>query len=282
MVRAIETAQTSSGREKIEDLNQIVKDAKVIVGVLATINPVVGAYLEVLSLAVEDIARNAQVIETAVSRTNSIIAQVDEAIGRTERTDESSSEIDLALEKLETAIRDRQRQCNEAAYEEVATAEGPCLSAHGLNLQTLGDLRFDVTRRLPNRLHELQASLHSIQTARLALPDLIQIEQEALADLELSARSNPNPEKRRDAINRVPSQKQRVIALRNNLSRVEAAGPGKVRRLRELATEAQQQLQEQSALLDAFNDCVRKRLRDARHAGVGYLADRFPQYTPDM
>lgn len=279
LVNAVETSQTSSGSKRLRDLKRVIKDSRKILGMVESLGPGIGRYHDVLIMAIEDIAANAEQIEENISEPNSFVEQLDEVLERTRDIDREPTKLDNTLESIGSELRARERQCDPEAYAEVADAEEPCLARFGLDLMTLGYLRYRITAKLPGAIAQLESVIYKLETGSNDLRIQTIIEQERLWYLETVAGGAGTLSSRLSASGEIPAQKLKILRLEDDVRRFEASKDEKLAAAKQRLGNYEKELAGSGMGLSEFHDCVQDGLRTANHADITYLTERFPQYT---
>lgn len=276
LIRAIKNAKTSSAKEKLEDLAQIIKDTKAIVSLVAVVNPVVGGYLTVVTKAIESIAQSAQVIEAATEKTNKVIKEVGKSLGEKEEpVGDTDRKMDTVLDAIDDRIYKIETELAAKAYSEVSQSETACAAKMSSNREAMVELRSTVDR-LRRNISYLETSLKSLPAERKALQLLVSTYEREINIQRAVSKSGGKGAL--EAIPKLRAAEANLKIYKAQLTALEKNMPERQRKMSRALAGKRALSAKNKELLDRFDSCVSCALTKAKYATRGYLLTHFEYY----
>jgi hypothetical protein len=278
MTRAVNEAETSSGAQKLRDLNTVFGHTETllplisILGSAISVNPVLGAYFTVMRKAIDNIADSAEIIEREKEKRNAAIRFASDSIGPLKADPEDKHErlieqLDAALAEKRAARRAILREMRKPAFEAVEAAEKACRDELKLTPAAVRKLRNNI--RVAR--FALQSGWRSLQGMEAELPTWKNDFNAYTEKRKLLAGRPTNPV--------IKAQIDRLQGDINNAKRKIKALQTKIKAsLRELKLAYRGYLKARKSVRK-FNKCVADKLKGSRQADNTFLQDYFPEYV---
>ncbi len=276
LMKAIKQSKSSSAADKLKDLGQVISDMKTVVGVLASANPVVGAYLTVLTKAIDSIAESAKVIAAATERTNRAIEEAGKSLGpKSVRADESHA-LDEAIQGVRERIYTIESENNAKAFAEVTAAETACAKKVNATRKKMIALRMHV-EALDRAVKRKEMAYQLLDHEQAAIGELIKATDREISRLEaLSKSGGPGA---LEAIRKLDAEKVRKKMYEDEQTVLGKQQPARKSALAAELKADRARLDELRPQLASFEACLGCRLSSAKFATKGYLLERFPAYV---
>lgn len=285
MARAIEEAESSSGRQKLLDLKAVFGHAETLLPMISffgeglALNPVIAAYFVVMREAIENIAESAEIIERERDMRNAALRMVRDAIGVDYGQESVLDELEARLQREIEERRDKiqQLKARELApmFTDVDAAERACYRQLGLDWSAVDDLRTSV-RNARFAVWRAWESMNSLKNDVIPGLDVdIQFAQDELEDLRIRRRLPASSQDYAALDARIAMEQSAIGRLRQRIAAAEA----EVERLGGAPLRAAQtQYEEARGAFQRYGDCVRKHVELAQEADLKFLDDYFPGY----